>query len=172
MRVVINNTFVDCIRFSCGKEEERFLSNIDNSKILELQETDGVNRLACIFRQTLTKKIIFVVLFNTYNEADDISLFIWEKYKIVVLDTGNWIYSIDWNLNIKARIEGFETIGFYLINESSLLVLTEMAFYVLSCFGNITTSLYFDDELIDFKIENEHISITTSVDGKIQKFRY
>ena len=102
MNTIVDNYRVREYFFRTFPEQRTFLKNLDNSQILELEDTYGDYYYCYIFCNSIIREKKIVLSFSCDLTPDEISVCFWSGKKIVLLYLGQCLYLIDYNnLTIK-----------------------------------------------------------------------
>ncbi|GGH68349.1 hypothetical protein [Phaeocystidibacter marisrubri] len=165
MKQIIKNSYIKAFKFTSFQEATTFVNNQDANKQLSIDDTFGDNYYCYVGYHSLTKEKQFILSFSSDESDDSLNFLFWDS--LFVLDTGNSIYLIDEDLNVKTSLEiTTPLVGLYLINKEKLLVLEEAYMRVINCNGDIVKAELFD-LIEDFSIKDNFLSIQTSEENKV-----
>lgn len=165
MRQVVHNKYIRASVFSSSEEALSFLKSQHARYSLSIEDTSGDNYYCYVCYHSLTKEKLFVLSFRSDDSHDNLSFLFWNSS--FVLDTGENVYLVDENLNIKAFFEiTTPLIGLYTISHEKMLLLEEAYMRVIDYSGRILKSELFD-LIEDFSIKDNVLFIQTSKENKI-----
>ena len=156
MNTIVDNYRVREYFFRTFQEQRTFLNNLDNSQILELEDTYGDYYYCYIFCNSITGEKKIVLSFSCDLTPDEISVCFWSGKKIVLLYLGQCLYLIDYNnLTIKPIDLTSPIIGFYQIDNNNMLVLEETNIRTINTKGEIIKEMT-TDLIVDYYIKNHY----------------
>lgn len=158
MNIIVDNYRVKEFFFRTFPEQRTFLNNLDNSQILELEDTFGDYYYCYIFCNSITGEKKIVLSFSCDLTPDEISVCFWSGKKIVLLYLGQCFYLIDYNDNliIKSIDATSPIIGFYQINNDNMLILEETYIRTINTNGDILKKMT-TDLIVDYYIKNNNL---------------
>lgn len=157
MNTIVDNYRVREYFFRTFPEQRTFLKNLDNSQILELEDTYGDYYYCYIFCNSITGEKKIVLSFSCDLTPDEISVCFWSGKKIVLLYLGQCLYLIDYNnLTIKPIDLTSPIIGFYQIDNNNMLVLEETNIRTINTKGEIIKEMT-TDLIVDYYIKNNNL---------------
>ena len=157
MNTIVDNYRVREYFFRTFPEQRTFLKNLDNSQILELEDTFGDYYYCYIFCNSITGEKKIVLSFSCDLTPDEISVCFWSGKKIVLLYLGQCLYLIDYNnLTIKPIDLTSPIIGFYQIDNNNMLVLEETNIRTINTKGEIIKEMT-TDLIVDYYIKNNNL---------------
>ncbi len=143
MKRICNNKYLKVYKFSNLQEAVKFCANQNSIHSIELEEDYGEFFYCCVCLHSLTRDPIFSIVFGSDQQDDNLNILFWED--LIVIDTGQNIYLINHEMQIKAKLEITSPLmGLYLINEGQLLVLEETFLRIISREGVILKDMLFD----------------------------
>lgn len=145
MKQIVDNIYIKEYRFLTKKENDYFFENQKIKNRLCLEKTFGEYYYNYIYIDSLSQEKLFVISFNSDENNDNLSLLFWGSQKIYVVDTGMYIYMIDYNLNV-ISVTNIEVslIGLYVIDDHRLLILEEANMRIMNNKGDIIKEKTFD----------------------------
>ncbi|WP_065217910.1 MULTISPECIES: hypothetical protein [Butyricimonas] len=161
MKCIIENLYFKSYHFTTKQEALFFLNQQKINKYLFLDETDGEYLYCYACFDSLTSEVLLLIFFYSYQLEETLNFLYWPREDTLVLDTGECIYLIDINLNIKTSINiGSSLIGMYLITHKKLLILEEISMKIIDINGTILKEEFFD-VIENFSISDNVLSIQT-----------
>lgn len=157
MNTIVDNYRVREFFFRTFPEQRTFLNNLDNSQILELEDTYGDYYYCYIFCNSITGEKKIVLSFSCDLTPDENSVCFWSGKKIVLLYLGQCLYLIDYNnLTIKPIDLTSPIIGFYQIDNNNMLILEETYIRTINTNGDILKKMT-TDLIVDYYIKNNNL---------------
>jgi len=167
MKQIVANKYLKVFSFSSSNEAMTFYRNQEASRTLTIEDTYGDNYYCCVCYHSLTREKQFVLSFASNQNEEHLSFLFWND--VFVVDTGEGVFLIDENLQIKAAFEiNISLIGLYMISDNRLLILEEASFKIINREGLILENESLD--LIEnFSIKDDLLSI--QMDGRIKDIK-
>lgn len=165
MKQIIENRYLKGYTFPSSKEAITFFNNQKAKNSLSIEDAFGDNHYCYVCYHSLTREKQFALYFGSDEIEEKLNFLFWNRSFVV--DTGNNIYLLEENLNIKASFEiTTPLVGFYLIDKENLLLLEKAYMRVINYKGEIVKNASFN-LIEDFSIKGSLLSIQTSEESKV-----
>jgi hypothetical protein len=162
MRQIFKNRFIKSYLFRSADELSRFIQNLGSVKDLWLDDSIGENYICYVCRNSLTRKVLFCLSFCTESQEDDLNFIYWHDSKLMVIETGKWIYLINEDLSIIKSLEITSPIvGLLITNGNKLLILEETYVRLVDFEGTVLMEQLFD-LIEDFDFNGNTLTVKTA----------
>jgi hypothetical protein len=155
MKQIVNNLYVKEYSFTSFQEFKQFFDNVECEKKIFFDDTLGDDYYCYKFCDSLGGETKFIIGFNTDSTSEWLNILFWNSKKLLVIETGSHIKTLDENLNTVFSQSVFSRVnGLYVSGKDNLLVMEEIGIVLIDSNGNILEDIRY--ELVkDYRVEND-----------------
>lgn len=166
MKITFKNSIIKTTKFNDATKAKSYYENQKSNSKIELLDTFGDYQYAINSIDTLSKEVLFSLIFSTDLELENINLAISGNGKQWLLETEYKIYLLSLKGKIIVNLDKLTPIiGFHFFKKK-LLILEEAGFRIISLKGEILIEQT-TDFIEKFELQGKKLLINTSEGEKL-----